>query len=93
MEFKSWEEPTGTSVFSSTGKDIETSAEGGNRFELAYWMFASKLEESLPQGGTLSEIYYQVSVPLGLSVDDTKDMLKRAGKAGYIKRTIGGKEK
>jgi hypothetical protein len=88
LEFN-WEEPTGSSIYSSTGKDIEMRAEVGDRLELAYWMFANRLESNLPQGGTLSEVYHQVSVPLGLSVDDTRELLKRAIKAGFVKRSRG----
>jgi len=87
-----WEEPVGKSVYSSTGKDLSVGEgvyEGDNRFDLAYWMFANKLEENLPYGGTLSDVYYQVSVPLGLSLDDTRTLLKKATKAGFVKRSRG----
>ena len=77
-----WREPTGRRIFAPTGKEPGLTARG----EEAYWMLAEQIDEKLgPEGGTLAEIYHKVMGPLGLSLDNTRNLLKGAKVHGYIK--------
>lgn len=76
-----WREPTGRKVFVPTEKDPGWSGE-----ENAYWALAGAIGDKLgPEGGTLGEIYHEVLGPLGLSLDDTRTLVRGAVKEGYLK--------
>lgn len=77
-----WRESTSTRVLAPTEK--EPGPYG--RSEDASWVFARKVDEVLgPEGGTLNDIYHRVTGPLGLSLSDTRDLVQRARKLGYLR--------
>jgi hypothetical protein len=43
------------------------------------------VEEKLPQGGTVMEIYRGVTGPLGLSSQDTIELVRNAKDNGFLK--------
>jgi hypothetical protein len=78
-----YKEPKGNSTYVSTHKDAPLQ---GGKEELVYWVLANKIDDKF--GGapvTVSEIYHQVTGPMGLSVYDTLEVVKRARKLGYLK--------
>jgi len=78
-----WREPGGTVGYVSTNKDAPFQ---GNREELAYWFLAQRIDDKF--GGTpatISEIYHQVTGPMGLSSLETSTMVRNAKKLGYLK--------
>jgi hypothetical protein len=90
IKYDRWKEPTGKRVFKSTGQDLPDWATGmdtpSSRKEEAYWRIAKEIESTLgPEGGTLSEIYHEITGPYGLSLHDTRYLLKEAIKEGYIR--------
>lgn len=77
-----WRAPTGTKVYAPTGKEPEPWAKG----DTAYWTLADKIEGVLGSvGGTLGDIYYRVTRPLGLSLDDTRELVLTAKRYGYLR--------
>ncbi len=77
-----WRESTSTKVLKLTEK--EPGPYG--RSEDASWALAREIDKVLgPEGGTLNEIYRQVTGPLGLSLSDTRDLVKNAQKQGYLR--------
>lgn len=77
-----YREPTSKRMFRPTDK------EPGWTFEQAGdipWMLAGRIEEVLgPEGGTIGEIYHKVTGPMGLSLDNTRDLVRKALKEGYL---------
>ncbi|MHA2069468.1 MAG: hypothetical protein ACXABY_34330, partial [Candidatus Thorarchaeota archaeon] len=64
-----------------------TDKEPGEYFnETIYWSFAGRVSDSLgPDGGTLQEIYLGVTRPMGLSLQDTRELLSRGRARGYFR--------
>lgn len=78
-----WREPTGKVRYTSTGKDIPASDFEGK--EYAYWMLARQIEDRFgDEPATVSEIYHQVTGPLGLTSSDTMVLVRAAKKEGYL---------
>lgn len=78
-----YREPTSRKVFKPTGKDPSWTFEHGGDIP---WMFAGRIEGVLgPEGGTIGEIYHQVTGPLGLSLDDTRELVRKAIREGYLR--------
>jgi hypothetical protein len=72
--------PKSTRRFVSADKDPDT--EG----DTVYWVFASRISEALgPEGGSMADIYNEVTRPLGLSLDDTKTLVNTAKSKGFLK--------
>lgn len=77
-----WRESTSKVVYTPTGKEPPLYA---SRNEQAYWMLVGRIEGRLgPEGGTVKEIYHEVTGPLGLTSSDTVQLVKAAKKAGYL---------
>ena len=79
----SYREPTGTTTFVSTNKDMPFQ---GSNEEIAYWVLANKVSDTF--GGTpatVAEIYHQVARPMGLSSIETSEVVKKAKKLGYLR--------
>ena len=54
--------------------------------ETAYWILSGRVEDAFgDSGGTLSEIYEEVTEPLGLTAEDTFRLVKSAEVSGYLK--------
>ncbi len=78
-----WKEPISKVVYVPTDK--EPSLDSGKE-EQAYWLLAKQIEDKLgPEGGAISEIYHQVTGPLGLTSSDTIILVRKAKKEGYLK--------
>jgi len=82
-------ESTSTKKYAATGKE-PTGQEGAA--EYAYWVLAQAIEEQFgPGGGTVNEIYYQITGPrFKLSLNDTIELVKAAYRAGYLEVVKGG---
>jgi len=81
---QTWREPRGKTKYTSTGKEPEPH---GDKVDLACWMLSGKVDDSFGGGsGTIGEIYYQVTRPLGMSLDDTSTLVKECNKRGYLRR-------
>jgi len=79
-----WKPSTSTKIYQATGKEVPFSTFGGK--EDAYYMLAGMVEDKLgPEGGTVSEIYSEITRPLGLSLSDTISLVRSAKKGGYLK--------
>jgi len=81
--FTSYREPAGITTFVSTEKEVLPQ---GSDEEMAYWMLAKRVSKTfgdLPV--TVAEIYHKVTGPLGLSSDETSQLVKNAKKMGYIR--------
>ena len=71
-------------VYQPTGKEIPFQTFG--RKEDAYYMLAGMIENELgPEGGTIMDIYNNVTGPKGLSTSDTIKLVKSARREGYLK--------
>ena len=78
-----WTEPTGKAIYAWTGKSPDSPEIGG--VEYAYWVLANRIDDEFPGGTSLSNIYHDITGPqFGLSLDETRGILKRAKQAGYI---------
>ena len=77
-----YKESTDKALYAGTGKD-PSRAPGGSD-EYIYDILARRIEEYFPYGASMSEIYHDVTIDLGLSLDDTRDIVRRAKKAGYM---------
>jgi len=69
-------------IYFATGED-PSGAPGGSD-EYIYDILAKRIEDVFPQGASLQEIYYFVTGDLGLSLEETRSVIKRARDAGYI---------
>jgi len=77
-----YREPTSSRVYVPTGKEPASGSYG----EEAYWVLAGRIESTLgPEGGTIGEIYHEVTGPLGLTLDDTRLLVREAVRRGYLK--------
>ena len=77
-----WKPSVSSKVYQPSNKETT----GFNREEDAYYMLSGMIEDKLgPEGGTISEIYSEVTRPLGLSLSDTVSLVKNAKRAGYLK--------
>lgn len=79
-----WREPAGQKKYVATGKEIPFYTFGHS--EDAWYLLAGRVEEEFgPEGGTLGEIYHQVTGPLGLSLATTRELVRAAKKEGYLR--------
>lgn len=79
----SWREPAGKTTYVSTEKEVLPQ---GSNEEMAYWMLAKRINDIF--GGvpaTVADIYHKVTGPLGLSSDETSQLVRNAKNAGYLK--------
>lgn len=82
-----WREPTGTTVYVPIIKDAPSY---GGKLELACWFLAGQTNDKLgPGGGTIAEIYHRVTGPQGLTLDNTRDLVKASKKLGYLSPSKG----
>jgi len=80
-----WTEPTGKKIYKPTEKEEPEVAYDFQKAKFAHWMFARQIEDKLgPEGGTTSEIYYEVGGPLGLTSSQTIELTRAAKKEGYL---------
>jgi len=78
-----WKELQGKRRYIATDKDPPGE---GSKEELAYWMLASRINETFGgQPATVGEIYYGITRPLRMSSSDTADLVTQARRAGYLK--------
>lgn len=63
-------------------QDLEASGLGGE-YDLLYKMFSQRLK-GLSRGMSFKQVHYQIGTPLGLTKDETRDILDKAIAAGYI---------
>ncbi len=69
--------------FASTDKELPMHV---NEREEAYWHLAGRVEDRFgSEGGTASDIYHEVTGPLGLSAETTMELLKLAKSGGYLR--------
>jgi len=81
---QTWREPRGKTKYASTGKEPEPH---GDNVDLACWMLSDKIDTvALDSGLTVGEVYYQVTRPLGMSLDDTQVLVTQCSKRGYLRR-------
>ena len=79
----SYREPTGTTTFVSTNKDMPFQ---GSNEEMAYWVLANKISNTFGDAPvTVAEIYHQVTGPIGLSSIETSQLVKKARRTGYLR--------
>lgn len=84
IRYDRWRESVSQKKYVATGREIPFHSFG--RSEDAWYMLAGRVEDTFgPEGGTLSEIYYQVTGPLGLSLATTRELVVSAKKGGYLK--------
>lgn len=82
-----WKEPSGRMRYISTGKEPE---EYTRNEDLAYWALAGRIEDWFGKdGGTIGDIYHNITGPLGLSLDETRILVTGAKRRGYLKCTVG----
>ena len=77
-----WKEPRGHVIYLPTEKEPDPLL--GNKGD-AYWMLAKQIDDKLPGGGTIAEIYHSITGPLGLTSSDTVELVHSAKKMGYLK--------
>lgn len=77
-----WTEPRGTTLYSGSGKSPKGVRAGSDDY--VYDFLAQRIDEAFPEGATLSQIYHEVTSPLGLTLDDTRDIVRRAKQVGYL---------
>jgi hypothetical protein len=77
-----WKEPSGHTVYVPTEKEPEYTFDNRG---YAYWMLARQIDNKLPEGGTISEIYHNVTGPLRLTSSDTIKLVHGAKKQGYLR--------
>ena len=79
-----WKPSVSSKVYQPSGREVSPST--ASQGEDAYYLLSNMVEGHLgPEGGTVSEIYSEVTRPLGLSLSDTMSLVKNAKKAGYLK--------
>jgi len=74
-----YREPQSSRIYVSTRKDIPL---GAKDKEQAYWVLAGWLPEF---GMTIADIYHDVLGPKGLTLDDTRALVKGAVDSGYLR--------
>jgi len=63
-------------------QDVEVTGFGGD-YDLLYKMFSQRLK-GMPRGLSFKQVHYQIGTPLGLTRDETREVLDKAIEAGYI---------
>ncbi len=63
-------------------QDIDTSGLGGD-YDILYQAFANRLRDR-PRGLSFRQIHFQIGTPLGLTKDETRDILEKSVEAGYV---------
>lgn len=77
-----WKEPAGKTTYATTGKEPEPY---GDRVDLACWLLQGKIDEHLHGSGTVGDVYYGVTRPMGMSLEDTKVLIKECKNRGYLR--------
>ena len=81
-----WKEPVGKRSYVVTGKELPGTAYDFEGKEYAYWMLAGRIEDEFGDTpATVSEIYHQVTGPLGLTSSDTVKLVRGARSRGYLR--------
>lgn len=79
-----YREPSTKLNLYTTGKEPTI---GSDSKESAYWALASRIEDSLGSGPfSISTIYHEVTGKMGLSADDTNELVAGAVSYGYLKQ-------
>ena len=77
-----FKELQGTRKYVSTNKESEPY---GSKEDLAYWFLASRVSDTFgSEPATVSDIYYQVARPLGMSSSETARLVTGARRTGYL---------
>ena len=76
-------ESRGTSLYVPTDKVPDA----GDANQISYEWLADQIYLFSSGGMTLNDIYHEITGPKGLSLSDTRDLVNRASKAGFIRRT------
>jgi len=74
---------TSSRLYYPTGKDLPV---GSDMREEAYWAFSKQIGDKFGEGGaSMQEVYRGVAGPLGLTLDDTRVLVKGALGGGYLR--------
>lgn len=77
-----WREPSSKRTYTTTGKEAEPM---GSKVDLACWFLQGKIDDTLRGTGSMEDIYYKVTRPMGMSLEDTKTLVKECKKRGYLR--------
>lgn len=78
-----YREPKGVRVVTSAGKELPISA---SKQDQACYILSGRIEQALgEEGGTVADIYHEVTGPLGLSSTDTIQLVRICKGIGYLK--------
>lgn len=77
-----WKEPAGKTTYTTTGKEPSST---GDKVDLACWLLQGKMDEHLHGSGTVGDVYYGVTRPMGMSLEDTKVLIKECKNREYLK--------
>jgi hypothetical protein len=77
-----WREPSSKTAYVTTGKEASPT---GEKIDLACWLLQGRIDEKLHGSGTVGDVYYGVTRPMGMSLDETKTLVKECKKRGYLK--------
>jgi hypothetical protein len=78
-----WREPTSKTAYVCTGKEPDPL---GDKVDMACWLLQGKIDSRFHgQPATVGQVYYEVMRPLGMSLEETKRLVKESKARGYLR--------